>query len=866
MIGTQPNRFMFSTIVLISLPILMVIFLPGAFQTLLSSYGFIPHGHCFLWKPGLVWLHVSSDSLIALAYLAISATLVYFVHKTRKEIPFHWMFLGFGLFIIACGTTHIMDVWTLWNPMYWLSGTLKLLTAVASVTTALALPPLVPQALKLLETAQQSEQHRLHLETANKELEILYARLKELDQLKTQFFANVSHELRTPLALILAPTEKLLHRSDLNFEQQQDLEVIHRNARLLLKQVNDLLDVSKLEAGQMQVHYSQTDLVHLIQLITANFDGLAQERKINFTVEVPDQVPAQVDVEKIERILLNLLSNAFKFTPPEGRIRCILTTSEETPPQQATLIIQDSGIGVAPELRDVIFERFHQGEAGLTRRFGGTGLGLAIVKEFVEQQRGTIQVEDAPIGGAEFRVEIPLVAPPEFTVLTDTSPETEHLISAGNQERVQPWLDELRTSTEDSNVTISKPEKPLVLVVEDNSAMRQFVCNSLASEYNTAIATDGKEGCEQALLLRPDLIISDIMMPGMSGDQLVQEIRTHPELESLPILMLTAKADDEFRVKLLREGVQDYLMKPFSVEELLARVRNWVSLKRTRDLLQAELATQSLDLEALTQELTLRKRELQLALKGLRQQAEELTQANQLKNEFLAIVSHELRTPLNIILGWLHLLRTRNFPPERTKLALEIMDRNAKSLTKLIEDLLDISKLLQGKMTLNVCSVQLQPVIQSALETVEPLAVSKGIQLKSEIDELGASVMGDTERLQQIVENLLDNAIKFTPSGGQVTITLKSEQRQARIQVTDTGQGIHADVLPCIFDSFRQGDSKITREHGGLGLGLAIVQQLVELQKGTVTAESEGVGKGSRFTVTFPVKTTYPLVSSSNNR
>lgn len=847
----------------ISLPIFAAMFFPGSFQTLLSSYGFIPHGHCFLWKPELVWLHVVSDSLIAIAYLTISATLVYFVHKTRNEIPFHWMFLGFGLFIVACGTTHIMDVITLWYPAYWLSGVLKLLTAVASVTTAIALPPLVPEALKLLETAELSEQHRLHLETANKQLETLYGRLKELDQLKTQFFANVSHELRTPLALILGPTDKLLHRSDLNLEQQQDIEIIARNARLLLKQVNDLLDFSKLEAGQMHVQYSETDVAQLMRLMVANFDGLAQERKINFTVEIPDSLPAQLDVDKMERILLNLLSNAFKFTPTEGSIRCILTTSEETPPQRATLLVQDSGIGVPRELRNVIFERFQQGELGLNRRFSGTGLGLAIVKEFVEQQGGQVTVEEAPIGGAQFRVEFPLVAPPEAVVLPATSTEKDNLTSAWNKERVQPWLDELRTSISDRNITISDPEKPLVLVVEDNPTMRQFVCATLASEYNTAIATDGKEGWEQAMILRPDLIISDIMMPGMSGDQLLHEIRTAPELDSIPILMLTAKADDLLRVKLLQEGAQDYLMKPFSVEELLARVRNWVALKRTRDLLQQELATKSVDLEALAQELTLRKRELQITLKGFKQQAEELTQANQLKNEFLGIVSHELRTPLNIILGWIHLLRTRSFSPERTQLALDIIDRNAKALTKLIENLLDISNLLQGKLTLDLCPVKLQSVISSALQTVEPLAEAKGIQIQSKIDDSVASVIGDPERLQQIVEHLLDNSIKFTPKGGQVNVILQAEPKQAQIQVSDTGQGIPAEILPFIFDSFRQGDSKITREYGGLGLGLAIVQQLVELQKGTVKAESGGEGKGSIFTVTLPLKKSPSLVSYS---
>ncbi|VXD21368.1 ATP-binding response regulator [Planktothrix paucivesiculata] len=850
MITTQFDPILSIPLVILSIPILIEILVPEVFKILFNGSGFIPHGHCFLWKPGLVWMHVSSDLMIALAYLSISITLVYFVHKSRREIPFHWMFLAFGTFIIACGITHVMEVWTLWHPMYWLSGMIKVITAFVSIVTALALPPLVPQAVGLIEAAHLSEKRHQNLEVANQKLESIYGQLKELDHLKTQFFANISHELRTPLTLILGPTEQLLASTEITPKHYQNIKIIEQNARLLLKQVNDLLDVSKLAEGQMKLHYSVVDITQLVQVIAANFEGLAQQKNIEFMVSTPDSVCVEIDEEKIERVLLNLLSNAFKFTPIGGKISCCLSVSEKNNSPWAILQVQDTGIGIPPELRQVIFERFRQVDTGLTRQFGGTGLGLAIVKEFVELQGGNVTVEEAPQEGALFIVEFPL------KIISETVDES--LIFTPNidiNKKFQPWLDELKTlGSEPSLSMFSQPEKPLVLVVEDNPTMSHFVCTTLASDYNTAIATNGEEGLDQALALHPDLIISDIMMPGMSGDEMVQKVRTYPELNITPIVILTAKTDDESRVQLLREGAQDYLMKPFSVEELRARVSNWIIIKRTRDLLQQELTTQSVDLETLARELALRKRELQLALTGLQQQTEELAQANQLKNEFLAIVSHELRTPLNVILGWLYLLRTRSLTPERSQVALETIERNAKSLTKLIEDLLDISNLLQGKTKINFSSVHLKSVIQSVLQIFEPVAKSKGIELQIKVDESVDTVAGDPDRLQQIIQHLLDNAIKFTPPGGAVTISLTANSTQACIQVQDTGQGILHDSLSSIFESFRQADSSITRQHGGLGLGLAIVKKLVTLQQGTVKAESEGEGKGATFTVTFPLQ------------
>ncbi len=863
MIGTNQNNFTYGAAALIGALILVLSF-PEWWNSLIAVNGFIPHGHCYLWKPSLVWLHVISDGLIATAYVAISATLAYLVYKTRREIPFHWMFLAFGSFIVACASTHFMDIWTLWHPTYWLSGGLKVVTAVASVTTAAILPLLVPQALTLVESAKLSEERRAHLETANRKLETLNEQLQEVDQLKTQFFANVSHELRTPLALILGPIEKLLNTPEFSQDHHRDLEIVDRNARLLLKQVNDLLDVSKLEAGRMALNCTEVDFAQLVRLTAANFDGLAQEKQIKFTVDAPISLLAQVDAPKVQRILLNLLSNAFKFTPSGGTIRCTLEAESATEPtfaDRVILSVQDSGSGVPVELREAIFERFSQGEGGTTRRFGGTGLGLAIAKEFVELQGGKIEVGDALEGGAKFTVELPLkVASNGISLLATTVGSMAG--SEQSEEMIASVVAELRTISP-TIAPMSTPTngKPLVLVVEDNREMNQFITTTLAAEYCTATASDGQEGLEQALALRPDLILTDVMMPYLSGNQLVQQLRTYPELDTTPVVMLTAKADDELRVQLLRQGAQDYLMKPFSVEELKARVGNLIAIKRVRDLLQEELASQNHDLEALVEEVSLRRRELQIALNALQHQAEELEQANRLKDEFLAIVSHELRTPLNSILGWAEALRTRQFNETITNRALETIERNARLQTQLIENLLDISRLLRGKLLLNRHSVDLKTVIEAAMQTVQPEATAKAIHLEATLNDAVHPVSGDSDRLRQVVENLLANAIKFTSEGGRVAVRLDQQHAEARIQVSDTGQGIRAEVLPHIFDYFRQADSSNTRRHGGLGLGLAIVRQLVELHGGTIQVESAGEGQGATFTVILPlIETSTPPV------
>ncbi|HEV3257379.1 MAG TPA: ATP-binding protein, partial [Gemmataceae bacterium] len=418
--------------------------------------------------------------------------------------------------------------------------------------------------------AQELAEANRRLRAANEEMATLYEQTKELDRLKTQFFANVSHELRTPLALILGPVHRRLAAGGLSGEEMRDLEVVERNAGLLLHHVNDLLDLSKLEAGRMALCYAEADLARVGRLVASHFEGLAEERRVAYSVDVPDRLPAQVDADKVQRVLVNLLSNAFKFAPTGGAVRFTLYAQDG----HALFSIQDSGPGVPQQLREVVFERFRQADGTCNRRFGGTGLGLAIVKEFVGLHGGSVAVGEAPGGGATFTVGLPLAAPPGSEVrATADEGRADAGRQAANQLRICARL-------QSGSTVACPPDAPLVLVVEDNAEMNRFLAETLAGHFRVVSAFDGQEGLARALELRPDLILSDVMMPRLSGDQMVRELRRHPELDGVPVLLLTAKADDELRVRLLREGVQDALSKPFLAEELLARAARLIAHKR----------------------------------------------------------------------------------------------------------------------------------------------------------------------------------------------------------------------------------------------------------------------------------------------
>lgn len=400
----------------------------------------------------------------------------------------------------------------------------------------------------------------LKLKQANQELAQLYEKTRELDRIKTRFFANISHELRTPLALILGPVTARLKKPGLKDEELRGLKVVERNAHLLLRHVNDLLDVAKLEAGEMRLAYSRIDLTALLRFVTSHFESLAAERGVILQAELPPHLVAEIDSEKIQRSVLNLLANAFKVIGTGGWIVLAARTDGDF----VEISVEDNGPGVPESMRASIFERFRQLDRQEGRPSSGTGLGLAIVREFVELHGGTVSVQSGREEGALFVLRLPLKAPAGTGVQENVGPfeaEAAATALAGLHEPVYPAVSH----------EIGNASTPLILLVEDNPDMNAFVAATLRARYRVVSAFDGADGLEKAREFAPDLILSDVMMPRMTGDEMVRRLRTEKIFDDIPIVMLTAKADDSLRIELLQGIVQDYLFKPFSADELLAR-------------------------------------------------------------------------------------------------------------------------------------------------------------------------------------------------------------------------------------------------------------------------------------------------------
>jgi signal transduction histidine kinase len=389
-------------------------------------------------------------------------------------------------------------------------------------------------------------------------------------------------------------------------------------------------------------------------------------------------------------------------------------------------------------------------------------------------------------------------------------------------------------------------EHGLVWLVEDSPLEAELACRAL-SGFELEVFRDGPSMLERRSTHGgPNVLILDGQLPGMSGLEICRFLRATVDEVTLPILMLTVQGNKADIVEALSGGANDYLTKPYDAAELVARVGGLNRMRR----LYGDLQVERQRLKAIDAE---RERLLAHANDGWKKADE----ANRGKDDFLAVVSHELRTPLNAISGWVSLLKGGQLPAEKAKHALDTIERNARSQTQLIDDLLDVSRIISGKLHMQMELVNFEDLMRLAHDAVEPQAQAKGLHLSIDVAPGNYEVVGDAGRLQQVVWNILNNAVKFTPEGGNIALRLVSDDR-VRLSVSDSGRGIDAQLLPFIFDRFRQAESSVTRRHGGLGLGLAIVKHLVELHGGKVRAESPGEGQGATFSIELELASGMP--------
>jgi signal transduction histidine kinase len=657
------------------------------------------------------------------------------------------------------------------------------------------------------EVVQRSRE----LATALGELREANAKLGELDAAKTAFFSNVSHEFRTPLTLMLGPLEDALADpgEPLGPRQNARIQLAHQNALRLLKLVNALLEFSRLEAGRVVACFAPLDLGAFTAELAGMFRSAADRAGIGLRIECPRlPEPVWVDRDMWEKIVPNLVSNAFKFTA-EGEIAVRVLEQ----PRAVVLEVSDTGMGIPAKELPRIFDRFHRvpGRTGRTQE--GSGIGLALVRELVALHGGGVDVASVPGRGTTFRVEIPkgfAHLPAELVTQDPTPPGRlrDAAAYAGEAERwVQPAAGSASPPAPGASATRPRPR---VLVVDDNADLRQYIAALLAPSYVVETAPDGAAALESIRAGAPDLVISDVMMPRLDGVGLVRELRAQARTASLPVVLLSARAGEEAAVEGLDAGCDDYLLKPFSARELLARVRTHVQLARAR-----------------------------------RAWAEELERANRELDAFSYSVSHDLRAPLRAIEGFSRALARGE--DSLSALGRSLVDdiRGAVGrMGALIDALLDLARVTRAG--LRVEAVDLSELAEHALAELRRAHPERNVA--ADIGR-GLVARGDRRMLDAALTNLMANAWKFT--AGREDARVECGRITADVPtffVRDNGAGFdmaHADRL---FAPFQRLHS--AREFEGTGIGLAIVSRVVERHRGRVWAEG-APGRGATIYFTL---------------
>ena len=726
-----------------------------------------------------------------------------------------------GIYVIACSQVPSATDTTnaLMNNLYFL-----ILTCIISVTAV------------HFNYRRRFNEFRLKYKLASQHQE-----LSALDRLKSQFFANVSHELRTPLTLILAPVERLkTEAAALGPSGQQLLDVIENNALRLLRLVNDILSLIRLEEGRAALSKKPVDMAHFLKHTAASMKHLAALKGVQLDLQEPTgDLLINADPDALEKIVSNVIANAIKFTPPDGRID--ISAAREA--QMVTVTVSDTGIGIPAEQLPHIFDRFYQVDGSATRRHQGLGLGLALVRELITRHGGDVTATSDTGHGTTFVLRFPHALQATQIDMTNSEEKPDHLADdplrtfdrkasaraimiPGNPEPVT------EPSSEPSEQD-GRTELPLVLVVDDEPDMRRYLVSMLRETYRIIEAPDGITALEKAKQLKPDLILLDVMLPGVSGLEVCRSLKDKADTRAIKIIVLTARADEEAKIIALKHGADDFLIKPFSGLEVRSRIVNLIRAAQLESDLHRTNA------------------ELKQSLQQLRETEAALVQNARLSSlgTMAAGLLHEIGNPLNFMGTALQLAArdpTIQADPD-TADTLKDIHAGYERIHRVVTDLRGFTAPHRPE---HPRPFHIESAVDHALRFTAH--IQKGITITRNIAEDGV-VDGSQSTIAQVLVNLIVNAVAAVHSveelrKPEITITSVVEGEELIVSVRDNGTGIDPKIQAQIFDPFFS-----TKDVGeGMGLGLAVSHRIIANHGGSLSVKSS-LGEWTEFRFNLPL-------------
>ncbi|HUB68655.1 MAG TPA: ATP-binding protein [Candidatus Methylacidiphilales bacterium] len=784
---------------------------------------------------GMLWFVLPSLFISMMIYFEQGVTSSYYAGLNLVLVAISWVAqvdvletciavaLTLLMYCVACFSDGPVSVSVLFNNLYFI-----VLTGIIAVTGSYYV-----NRLRFREFALRAEvdQNRKQLEASN-------LKLVELDKAKSEFFANISHELRTPLTLLVGPLERM--RADfakISAGQRTELlDIMYGNAMRLLRLINDLLNLVQLDSGTLVLRKEKMGLRALIEGLAQSVSPMAQQCHLEFTtrIAIAEDKTAWVDRDKAEKIVYNLLFNAFKFTPPKGRVSLVAEVIGE----MLEITVSDTGVGIASSDLAKIFDRFWQVERSSARRYQGAGIGLALVKELAKIHGGEASAESELGRGTTMRIKL--------DVSTSAAGEAkEKPQQTPTNEENAAWLSRLYrraelfpahvmgSSNSSASDTSANGDMPHVLIVDDEPDMRRFLHSQLHDLYHVHEARNGTEALTAAKTETFSLILLDFMMPDMDGIEVMRRLKEIPGTGCTPIIILTARADEDFKIKTLRAGATDFLTKPFSSAELMVRANNIISVQN------------------LQQQLVKKTDQLEHALEQIKETESQMVHQAKMASlgQLSAGLMHEINNPLNFANTAFHLLKKRLSATPPADLS---------SLSKPLADIQDgIKRVVEITTSLRTFThpdtesftiVDLGEAVASAVRFVQFDRQQMALHVSVPQPMM---IRGNSNQLVHLFINMLQNSIDSLQekNGAAKEIRIEASAKDDEIEVIffDNGIGIAQEDLPRIYDAFFT-----TKKVGsGVGLGLNISHRIIEHHQGRIMVESKK-NEYCRFRLIFP--------------